>query len=117
MRTLLRLAVWTLLAALMFVTLAPIGLRPEVGPANLERVLAYGGFGLLATLAYPRQRLAVLLAVVAAAALLEYGQVLTATRHGRPTDFLVKAGGGAAGWLAAQAVLLVTERGASGDRR
>lgn len=110
MRTLLRIAFWCLLAALAFVTLAPIGLRPVLGPANVERALAYALFGLIAALAYPRQRLAVLAAVVVVAGLLEFGQDLTASRHGRVADFLVKAGGGTAGWLAAWTLMLAARR-------
>lgn len=109
-QTLLRVASWCALAALAFVTLAPLGMRPVLAPANLERVLAYAGFGLIAALAYPRRRLAVLVAVVAVAGLLEFGQALSASRHGRLADFLVKAGGGAAGWLAACALLLGARR-------
>lgn len=104
--TSLRLAFWCLLAGLVVVTLEPIGMRPVLGPANLERAAAYGLFGLVAALAYPRQRLVVLAAVVIVAGFLEFGQGLTASRHGRLADFLVKAGGGAAGWLAACALML-----------
>lgn len=107
MRTLFRLAFWALLGLLAFVTLSPIGLRPEVGPANIERALAYAAFGMLAALAYPRHRLAILVFVVLAAGLLEAGQNLSATRHGRVDDFLVKAGSGAVGWLAACATLIL----------
>ena len=113
MRTLFRLTFWGLLAGLVFVTLSPIGMRPVLGPANLERALAYGVFGLVAAMAYPRQRLLVLVGVVIVAGLLEYGQGLTASRHGRFADFLVKAGGGTAGWLAAGALMLAA-RGPDG---
>ena len=85
----------------MFATLSPIGMRPVLGPADLERAAAYGVFGLVAALAYPRRRRAVL--IVAGA--LEFGRGLTAGRHGRLADFPVKAGGGAAGWLAACALM------------
>ena len=110
LHTALRLLFWCLLAGLAFVTLAPLGMRPILGPANLERALAYAGFGLVAALAYPRQRMFVLAAVVVVAGLLEYGQSLTASRHGRLADFLVKAAGGAAGWLAACALLIAARR-------
>ncbi len=100
MRTLFRLAFWCLLAGLVVVTLSPIGMRPMLGPAHVERALAYGVFGLVAAVAYPRQRLIVLAGVVIVAGFLEFGQGLTASRHGRVADFLVKAGGGAVGWLA-----------------
>jgi hypothetical protein len=110
MQTLFRLAFWGLLAALTFVTLSPIGLRPEVGSANFDRVIAYVVFGIVAALAYPRHRLTILVVVVAVAGLLELGQGLAASRHGRVADFLVKAGSGAAGWLAAAGALALAAR-------
>ena len=45
MRIVSQLAFWGILAILAFVTLSPIGLRPEVGPANYERCFAYALFG------------------------------------------------------------------------
>lgn len=110
MSTLFRLAFWAILAILVFVTLSPIGLRPEMGPANVERAVAYALFGITAALAFPRHRLAILLMVVAVAGLLELGQGLAASRHGRLNDFLVKAGSGAAGWLAASALVVAMAR-------
>lgn len=94
MRTLFRLAFWCLLAGLVFVTLSPIEMRPVLGPANLERAAAYGAFGLVAAMAYPRHRLAVLVGVMIVAGSLEFGQGLAASRHGRLADFLIKAGAG-----------------------
>ena len=114
MRTVFRAAFWGLLGLLAFVTLSPIGLRPEVGPADYERALAYIAFGTLAALAYPRQRLGILAVVVAAAGLLEVGQNLSETRHGRVDDFLVKAASGAAGWLAASALAVAMARPRAG---
>ncbi|GJD33142.1 hypothetical protein [Methylobacterium aerolatum] len=114
MRTVSRLAFWGILAVLAFVTLSPIGLRPEVGPANLERCAAYTLFGVTAALAFPRHRLAILLMVVAVAGLLEAGQMLSASRHGRISDFLVKAGSGTLGWLVASAYLSLAVRPKAG---
>lgn len=114
MSTLFRLALWAILAVLAFVTLSPIGLRPEVGPANLERCAAYALFGMVAALAFPRHRIAILLTVIAVAGLLEAGQMLSPSRHGRVADFLVKAGSGAAGWLAASAAIAATMRPKAG---
>jgi hypothetical protein len=114
MRTLSRLAFWGILAVLAFVTLSPIGLRPEVGPANLERCAAYALFGITAALAFPRHRIAILLAVIAVAGILEAGQGLSPSRHGRVSDFLVKAGSGAVGWLAASALLAAAVRPRAG---
>ncbi|GJE39801.1 hypothetical protein [Methylobacterium persicinum] len=114
MQSVFRLAFWTVLAVLVFVTLSPIGLRPEVAPANLERCAAYALFGTLAVLAFPRHRLAILIAILAVAGILEAGQGLSPSRHGRVSDFLVKAGSGAAGWLAASALVAVAMRPKAG---
>lgn len=110
MQTFLRLAAWLVVAALFVVTLSPIGLRPSIGPAIVERALAYAGLGLLLVLAYPLHGLAVLVGVVALAGILEFGQVLTETRHGRLADFLVKTGAAACGWLLALAITAMTTR-------
>ena len=114
MRIAFRLAFWAMLGLLAFVTLSPIAMRPEVGPANVERTLAYAAFGTLAALAYPRHRYAILAVVVAAAGLLEAGQNLSETRHGRIDDFLVKAASGAAGWLVACALAALALRPKAG---
>ncbi|GEP09637.1 hypothetical protein [Methylobacterium gnaphalii] len=104
MHKLARLMAWMLVAALVIVTLAPIGLRPViVDNANLERALAYALLGFLFAVGYPRHRLLALAVGVAVAAGLEVGQVFTASRHGRVPDFLVKAMaaglGVAAAWI------------------
>ncbi len=105
MSTLIRIAAWLLLAALVFVTLAPIGLRPVLAESpTIERALAYGGLGLLLALAYPRPRFAALVACVVVAGLLEAGQELSPSRHGRVSDFLVKAAAAAIGALVAAAI-------------
>lgn len=111
MLKLARLLAWTLVAALVFVTLAPIGLRPVVVPsANAERALAYALLGFLMALAYPRHRLLALGLGVAMAAGLEIGQVLTVDRHGRVPDFLVKATAAGFGVLAAHVLVVVQGR-------
>lgn len=106
MLRLLRPLAWTLVAALVFVTLAPIGLRPVVvEDANIERALAYALLGFLLALAYPRHWRLAVLAGIGIAAGLEFGQALTASRHGRIADFLVKASAAGLGVFAAQALL------------
>lgn len=106
-----RLTAWILVAALVFVTLAPIGMRPVlVESANLERAVAYALMGLMLTLAYPRHWLWALVAGVVLAGVLEAAQGLTASRHGRVLDFSVKAVAACVGALAAQAALLVHSR-------
>lgn len=106
-----RISAWMLVAALVFVTIAPIGLRPIVAEsANLERAVAYAFLGLVFALAYPRHRLFALVVVVTVAGMLEFGQTLTESRHGRMPDFLVKAVAASSGVLAAHAALVLRDR-------
>ena len=115
MSTFIRIAAWLLLAALVFVTLAPIGLRPVLTESpTIERALAYGGLGLLLALAYPRPRFLALAACVAVAGLLEAGQELSPSRHGRVSDFLVKATAAAIGALVATAIQARLDRRRTG---
>ncbi|MEE7477835.1 hypothetical protein [Methylobacterium hispanicum] len=101
LQTIARVLAWGLLAALVVVTAAPIGLRPETAlPVSAERFGAFALLGFLFACGYPRRRLAVLALTLAAAGLLELSQLIQPTRHGRGADFLVKAAGGGAGWAA-----------------
>ncbi|GJD43933.1 hypothetical protein AFCDBAGC_1795 [Methylobacterium cerastii] len=110
MQPFFRVTAWLVVAALVFVTLSPIGLRPSVAPANVERALAYGALGMLFVLAYPRRWPVVLAGVVALAAILELGQGLTLTRHGRLSDFLVKGGAAMLGTVLALAATSIASR-------
>ena len=101
---LLPVLAWLLLAAIAFVTLAPIGFRPISGYSpNIERFIAFGAVGFLFALAYPR-RLWLIIAVVLGAAIgLELLQLASVSRHGRLFDLAVKLAGGGLG-IAAGAV-------------
>jgi hypothetical protein len=100
MHRIARLLGWLALAALVFVTLAPIGLRPVSGaPVSLERLGAFAVLGFLFAFGYPKRPVQVLALVIIAAAGLEAFQLLEATRHGRMGDFLFKATGGSIGVL------------------
>lgn len=104
----LRLFGWLLLAILVFVTLAPIGLRPISGaPVSLERFGAFAILGFLFALGYPQRRWEMLALVVVTAAGLEALQLVEATRHGRIADFLVKAAGGGFGVATAMGLALI----------
>jgi len=81
-----------------------------VESANLERAMAYALMGFMLALAYPRHWLWALAAGVALAGLLEAAQGLTASRHGRVADFLVKAVAASLGALVAQVVLFAGTR-------
>ncbi|MBN9315482.1 MAG: VanZ family protein [Devosia sp.] len=105
LRRLLPILAWLLLAAIAFVTLSPIGFRPESGLSpNYERFAAFAAVGLMFALAYPRHIWLVLLLVLGAAIAFEALQLVTAGRHGRLWDLVVKLLGGGIG-IAAGAVL------------
>ena len=61
--------------------------------------------GALFCLAYPRQAMLVCLIVIGSAVLLELAQLLTADRHGRVHDAIVKMVGGATGVVAGKVIL------------
>ena len=83
-------AAWLLLAAILVVTLSPIGWRPVTGaPADLERLVA-----LAFALGYPKHRPLILLLLVFVAGSSEALQSLVPTRDARMADSAVKALGG-----------------------
>lgn len=109
----LRILGWLLLAAVVFATLVPIGLRPvTAAPVSLERFGAFALLGFLFALGYPRRRWQVLAVVILATAGLEALQMVEVTRHGRMTDFLVKGMGGSFGVAIAMGLAFVPAIGA-----
>jgi hypothetical protein len=103
----LRISAWTCLALIAFVTLGPVGLRPESGmPPHFERFAAFAIAGTLFAAAYPRHILFAAVIVVGAAVVFELLQLLAPSRHGRLFDAGVKVAGGfiglGAGWIAAR---------------
>jgi hypothetical protein len=106
-QTLLRISAWTCLAVIAFVTLAPLGLRPESGmPPSSERFVAFAIAGALFAAAYPRHFLFAAVIVLGAAVIFELLQLLAPSRHGRLLDADVKVAGGfiglCAGWIVAR---------------
>lgn len=98
LRRLLILAAWLLLGGIAFVTLSPIGLRPETGlSANVERLTAWLLAGLAFGLAYPRHRIAIAIVLVTAAVGFEIAQHFAIGRHGRVVDAAVKVLGAGVG--------------------
>lgn len=102
LRNLLILAAWATFALMCFVTLSPLGLRPETGAVGAERFLAYALLGALFTFAYPGHAIRVALFVLSTALVLEALQHLTPDRHGHLMDAAEKAAGGVVGCVAAR---------------
>src|SRR3954453_2426813 len=96
-RKLIILAAWCVLGSIIFVTLSPIGLRPETGSVSAERLLAYGLLGTLFFMAYPQHFLRVITLILVVASVLELLQHLTPDRHGHVADAGEKIVGGVAG--------------------
>lgn len=97
LRKLFILAAWCALGVIVFVTLAPIGLRPQTGSVGFERFWAYGLLGALFVMAYPQRFVRVMTFVVIVAASLELLQHMTPDRHGHIADAAEKIAGGMAG--------------------
>jgi hypothetical protein len=109
-RNLAAFAAWAAFGLICFVTLSPIGLRPQTGDPGLERFVAYAVLGSLFMTAYPRYftRLATFLAVAALA--LEVLQHLTPDRDGHLADGMEKVLGAWAGCAAIRFTRILTER-------
>jgi glycopeptide antibiotics resistance protein len=102
---------WLLLAAIAFVTLAPIGFRPTTGYSpTIERFLAFGAVGFLFALAYPRRLWLIVVVVLGAAVAFEALQLVSASRHGRAFDLAVKLAGGGFGIAAGVVVDRIRQR-------
>lgn len=86
-----------LLAIIVFATLSPIGWRPHLGDANLERAAAYLLLGGALALSFPRHTMRIAFLVVGIAAVLEALQLIDPGRHGRVSDMVVKAAAGVIG--------------------
>jgi VanZ family protein len=104
-RTFFRVLAWLLVAVIAYVTLSPIEMRPvTAAPADMERFLAYTALGGAFCLGYPRQRVNVILLVVAITGLLEIGQHFAPGRHGRVQDAVLKMAGAFFGLAAAKVI-------------
>lgn len=102
---------WLLLGAVAFVTLAPIGLRPNSGfSPNIERFVAFAAVGFSFALFYPRHLLLIGLLVIGAAVGFELLQATVASRHARLSDMGFKVIGGALGITLGVAIRAVARR-------
>ncbi|WP_082666436.1 VanZ family protein [Aureimonas sp. AU4] len=91
-------AAWFFLAAIVFITIAPIGLRPEqILTDDLDRAIAFAVLAILFVIAYPRRWVAIGLVLILGAGGIELLQLITSTRHARIEDAVVKATGVALG--------------------
>ncbi len=89
-------------AAIVFVTLCPIGLRPHLAGANLERLAAYALLGTLVSRAAGRSALGATMAMMVLAFGLEAAQRFAPGRHAHLADAVIKAFGGVSGVAAYQ---------------
>lgn len=88
-------AAWCVLAAIAFITVAPIDWRPDtIITVDLDRALAFLLLGGLFTTAYPRRWKLILTGMIAVAFGLELMQLMQDSRHARLSDALVKTSGG-----------------------
>ena len=101
---------WILLAALAFVTVSPISLRPQTGHVFLERFLAFAALGAAFGVGYPRRMPFAVAVTVLAAIGLEAAQLLVPGRHARVIDAGEKLAGGLVGLAIAAAFLALTWR-------
>ena len=100
-------AAWICLLFIMYATLSPIDLRPELVSAGfykafftvVERFSAFAVLGLLFCLAYPRHLTFVCILVFGSAVILELLQLIVPDRDARVLDVSEKLLGGAAGIL------------------
>ncbi|MEQ1769842.1 MAG: VanZ family protein [Devosia sp.] len=93
----LRAIAWLALAALAFITLSPVGLRPHVAGPGFEYLGALAVMGGLFGLAYPKRPVLLAVLVIAAVIGLEASQMLTPDRHARLTDLAFKCAGALVG--------------------
>ena len=90
------------IAAIAFVTVLPIELRPTTSLSpNRERFRVMAIVGGLFVLAYPRRVLVVIIALSAAVAVLEPLQYFASGRHPSVHDAMIKSAGASAGAVVA----------------
>lgn len=95
---LFRIAAWLAFAAIIFVTISPIGFRPrDVISTNFDRAAAYAAMSALFVFAYPRHWWTVAVLVVVTAGGAELFQFVSPMRHPQLMDVAVKAAGGVLG--------------------
>ena len=101
---LIQCAAWSALAAIVAVTISPIGMRPDdIVSVDLDRALAFMVVTMLFVLGYPRQVFLCACLGIFGAGVIEVLQFLSPSRHPQLEDAVMKAVGAAlgaiAGWL------------------
>jgi hypothetical protein len=108
---LISIAAWAALAFVIFTTLSPAHLRPELTATEpaivvaFERIGAFAVLGLLFSSGYPRRYGLVCAIVLGSAILLERLQILVPDRDARIVNAIEKIAGGGTGIFAAQWLL------------
>lgn len=111
LRTLVRTAAWLVLAAIIFVTVSPIGWRPELGfGPTVDRFVGFLALGLVFGIGYGRRWPIVLMLLVVAAFGIEALQFLTPDRDPRLLDAIVKSIGAVAGIGVARLPVILLRR-------
>jgi hypothetical protein len=119
---LISIAAWATLSFIIFATLSPAHLRPELTATEpaivvvLERVGAFAVLGLLFSGGYPRRYALVWGIVLGSAIVLELLQILVPDRDARMVDAMEKITGGGAGIVAAQWLVSFLPAAARGAR-
>jgi hypothetical protein len=91
---------WLALAAIVFVTVSPIRLRPhDFASVDIDRAGAFAVLSMLFVMAYPRRWVACAILLILGAGGIELLQFLSPSRHAHLDDALVKAAGAAFGCL------------------
>lgn len=89
-----KIAAWSALAAILFVTVSPISMRPsDFLPVNVDRALAFSVLSGLVAFAYPRYWKWAILAAVVGPGALELLQEFSPTRHAHLEDAVYKTAG------------------------
>ncbi|MDQ0321975.1 VanZ family protein [Pararhizobium capsulatum DSM 1112] len=99
---------WLLIAAVVFVTISPIGLRPHtLITVSFDRALAFALIGCAFALGYPNRWLSLCVFLIVAAFGIEVMQYWAPTRHPHFADASVKAAGAIFGMVIGKAALII----------
>ena len=86
-----------LIAAVIVITLGPVGWRPHLIGANVDRFVGFLVLGSFLALMQPKRFFIVCAAIIMGAVFLEYSQTFFRGRHGGVHDFEFKVVGGLLG--------------------